>query len=65
MENMDFESALKRVAEYGCAENVDWMFDQFGAGVSQRGLDDAVSAALTRGHEQVARTLRARACMLC
>jgi hypothetical protein len=64
MQRLEFERALKGVAEFGCAENVDWMFDQFGAVVSQRGLDDAVSAALTRGHAQVAQTLRARACVL-
>ena len=44
MQRVEFENALKRVAEFGCAENVDWMFDQFGTGVSQKGLDDAVGA---------------------
>jgi hypothetical protein len=63
MQRVEFENALKRVAEFGCAENVDWMFDQFGTGVSQKGLDDAVGAALERGHTQVVRTLRARACV--
>ena len=52
MQRVEFENALKRVAEFGCAENVDWLFDQYGdVGVSQAGLDDAVSAALTRGHD--------------
>jgi hypothetical protein len=61
MQRLDFETALKRVAEFGCAENVDWLFEQYGdVGVSQAALDDALSAALTRGHEQVARVLRAR-----
>jgi hypothetical protein len=60
MQRLEFEDALKRVAEFGCAENVDWLFEQYGdVGVSQRALDDAVSAALSRGHQQVARTLRA------
>jgi len=37
------------------------LFEQYGdVGVSQAALDDAVSAALTRDHEQVARTLRER-----
>ena len=59
MQRLEFEDALKRVAEFGCAENVDWLFEQYGdVGVSQGALDDAVSAALSRGHEQVARTLR-------
>jgi hypothetical protein len=61
MQRLEFETALTRVAEFGCAENVDWLFEQYGdVGVSQAALDDAVNAALTRGHEQVARTLRAR-----
>jgi hypothetical protein len=61
MKRLEFESALRRVAEFGCAENVDWLFQQYGdVGASQAALDEAVSAALTRGHEQVARTLRAR-----
>jgi hypothetical protein len=64
MQRVEFETALKRVAEFGCAENVDWLFDQFGTAVSREGLDDAVVAAERRGHEQVARTLRARACVL-
>jgi hypothetical protein len=61
MQRMDFEKALKSVAEYGCAENVDWLFDQFGPRVSRRGLDDAVCAAERGGYPQVVRTLRARA----
>jgi hypothetical protein len=64
VEKSDFESALKSVAEFGCAENVDWLFDQYGPGVSRKGLDDAVCAAERGGYPQVARTLRARACML-
>ena len=65
MQRVEFENALRRVAEFGCAENVDWMFDQYGdVGLSQTALDDAVSAALTRGYPQVAQTLRARACAL-
>jgi len=64
MENSEFEKTLKGVAEFGCAENVDWLFDQFGSGVSQRGLNAAVCAAESGGYPQVARTLRARACVL-
>jgi hypothetical protein len=63
MQRVEFENALKRVAEFGCAENVDWMFDQYGVRVSQKGLDEAVGAALERGHTQVVSTLRARACV--
>jgi hypothetical protein len=63
MQKLEFENALKRVAEFGCAENVDWMFDQYGVRVSQKGLDEAVGAALERGHTQVVSTLRARACV--
>ena len=64
MQRVEFENALKRVAEFGCAENVDWLFEQYGdVGVSQAALDDAVSAALERGHTQVVSTLRARACV--
>ena len=63
MQRVEFENALKRVAEFGCAENVDWMFDQYGVRVSQKGLDEAVGAALERGHTQVVRTLRARGCV--
>jgi hypothetical protein len=64
MEQAEFEKALKSVAEFGCAENVDWLFDQFGTGVSRKRLDDAVSAAERGGYPQVAQTLRARACVL-
>ncbi len=65
MQRLEFEKALKRVAEFGCAENVDWMFEQYGdVGLSRAALDDAVNAALTRGYPQVARTLRARARIL-
>jgi hypothetical protein len=64
MEKAEFEKALKRVAEFGCAENIDWRFDQFGTGVSRKGLDDTVSAAERGGYPQVAQTLRARACIL-
>ena len=65
MQRVEFENALKRVAEFGCAENVDWMFDQYGyVGLSQMALDDAVSVALTLGYPQVAQTLWARACVL-
>ena len=63
MQKLEFENALKRVAEFGCAENVDWMFDQYGVRVSQKGLDEAVGAALERGHTKVVSTLRARACV--
>jgi hypothetical protein len=61
---VEFENALKRVAESGVAENVDWLFDQFGPGVSRAALDNAVCAAETGGYPQVTRTLRARACVL-
>ncbi len=61
---MDFEKSLKRAAEFGCAENVDWLFDQFGTGVTRKGLDEAVVAAERGGYLQVVRTLRARACVL-
>jgi hypothetical protein len=64
MQRVEFENALKRVAEFGCAENVDWLFDQFGPVVSRRGLDDAVCAAERGGYTQVVKTLRARACVL-
>jgi hypothetical protein len=30
MQRVDFEKALKRVVEFGCAENVDWLFEQYG-----------------------------------
>jgi hypothetical protein len=64
MQRVDFEKALKRVVEFGCAENVDWLFEQYGdVGLSQTALDDAVSTALTRGYPQVAQTVRARARM--
>ena len=55
---------LRASRSFGCAENVDWLFDQFGTGVSREGLDDAVSAAERGGYPQVAQTLRARACVL-
>lgn len=61
---MDFEKALKRAAEFGCAENVDWLFDQFGTAVSRKGLNDAVMAAERGGYSQVVRTLQARALVL-
>ncbi len=64
MEKAEFEKALKSVSEYGCAENVDWLFDQFGTVVSRQGLDDAVCAAERGGHRQVVQTLRARGCVL-
>jgi hypothetical protein len=46
MQRVEFEKALKYVAEFGCAENVDWMFDQYGdVGLSQAALDDAAGIA--------------------
>jgi hypothetical protein len=64
MEKLEFENALRCVAEFGVAETVDWMFDQYGTAVSRKGLEEAVSAAERGGYPQVARTLRARACVL-
>ena len=61
MNRPEFEMALRHVVELGCAENVDWLFENYGeVGVSQAVLDDVLLEAKRRDWKQVAMTLRTR-----